>query len=555
LPLDGKRPGLQGPIDDAFVAPFLCVRGTGTPWNPRVAAWAEACLDRFGNEWARYFRGDLPVKDDTELTEEDLRSKNLILFGDPGSNRWMAEALPHLPIGWNRQDCSIGPAHASAADHAPVLIQPSPWASGRYVVFNSGHTFHEKELSTLNYLLFPRLGDWALVKVGDSQAGGTPSDSVEHEGFFDERWGVTGGAADASQPGAPFASFFRPPARLADDLGGLTSPLRNQDGTMVMTGGQWPRRRAEILATWHAAMGPWPPLIEHPRVEDLEVVRRDAFSQRHVRIEVAPGRTTDDAYLLVPDGEGPFPAVVVVYYDAPTGIGQGKTKLRDFASELAGRGFVALSLGSDPASSYPSNDEPQLQPLSYKAYMAANLYNLLADMPQVDARRIGVMGHSYGGKWALFASCLFDRFACGVWSDPGVVFDESRPSVNYWEPWYLGWQPGPSRKRGVITPGNPRTGPYRELVASGHDLHELHALMAPRPFLVSGGAEDRPDRWRALNHAVAVNRLLGFEHRVAMTNRETHAPTPGSNEQIYQFLEQVLKPRAVPVAESRPAVP
>jgi hypothetical protein len=65
--------------------------------------------------------------------------------------------------------------------------------------------------------------------------------------------------------------------------------------------------------------------------------------------------------------------------------------------------------------------------------------------------------------------------------------------------------------------------------------------MAPRPFLVSGGAEDRPERWRALNHAVAVNRLLGCENRVAMTNRSTHAPTPESNDQIYTFLEHVLR--------------
>ena len=27
-----------------------------------------------------------------------------------------------------------------------------------------------------------------------------------------------------------------------------------------------------------------------------------------------------DAFLLVPDGKGPFPAVVVVYYDAQTGV-------------------------------------------------------------------------------------------------------------------------------------------------------------------------------------------------------------------------------------------
>src|SRR5262249_42860230 len=70
--LAGKRPGLQGPIDDAFTAPFLCVRGTGKAWNPEVQAWADASLKVFAAEWHRYFRGELPVKDDTAVTEEDL---------------------------------------------------------------------------------------------------------------------------------------------------------------------------------------------------------------------------------------------------------------------------------------------------------------------------------------------------------------------------------------------------------------------------------------------------------------------------------------------------
>ena len=65
--------------------------------------------------------------------------------------------------------------------------------------------------------------------------------------------------------------------------------------------------------------------------------------------------------------------------------------------------------------------------------------------------------------------------------------------------------------------------------------------MAPRPFLVSGGAEDPPKRWAALNHLAAVNKLLGAEHRVAMTNREKHDPTPESNEVIYRFFEWWLK--------------
>jgi hypothetical protein len=141
----------------------------------------------------------------------------------------------------------------------------------------------------------------------------------------------------------------------------------------------------------------------------------------------------------------------------------------------------------------------------------------------------------------MFGSCLHDKFACAAWSDPGIVFDEARPNVNYWEPWYLGNESGVKRKPGVPTADNPRTGPYKKLIADGRDLHELHALMAPRPFLVSGGSEDPPERWRALNHSVGVNKLLGFTNRVAMTNRPKHDPTEESNAQIYTFFEHFLK--------------
>lgn len=337
------------------------------------------------------------------------------------------------------------------------------------------------------------------------------------------------------------APFFRPPEEFAKDFGNYRSPLKFDDGSPVKTAADWPKRREEILKTWHGLMGAWPALIEKPKIDYLAKERRENFTQHHVRIEVAPGRMTDDAYLLVPDGKGPFPAAIVVFYDAKTGIGQGKGPLRDFAYQLAKRGFVVLSLGSDPNSYYPNKEKAQLQPLSYHAYVAANCFNLLASLSFVDALRIGILGHSYGGKWAMFASCLFDRFACAAWSDPGIVFDESRANVNYWEPWYLGYEPGKERKRGLVTADNPRTGPYKKMMETGRDLHELHALMAPRPFLVSGGSEDPPERWKPLNHAVAVNRLLGYENRVAMTNRKMHPPTEESNEQMYLFFETFLK--------------
>ncbi len=542
----GKRPGLQGPIDDAFTAPFLCVRGTGKAWNPAVQAWAEANLKRFAYEWHRYFRGDLPVKDDTAVTADDVRRCNLVLFGDPGSNSLIDRVLPNLPIRWSRKELELGMERYPAADHAPALIQPNPLAEGRYVVLNSGHTFHEKELASLNYLLFPRLGDWAVVKVGTQlpkSPWGPLPETVVRAGFFDERWQLT--AAPAEGIDKRLAPYFQPPADFAGDLGSYKSPLEFNDGHRAKTAADWTKRRQEILKTWNDFMGPWPKLIEKPKLEYLEKEHRDNFTQHHIRLEVAPGRLTDDAYLCVPDGKGPFPAVLVVFYDAKTGVGQGtRSPTCDFASQLARRGFVTLSLGSPPESYYPTKEKAQLQPLSYHAYVAANCHTALAQLPQVNPKRIGVVGHSYGGKWAMFASCLYEKFACGVWSDPGIVFDEKRSNVNYWEPWYLGYEPGRERKAGIPTEANPRTGPYKQMIATGHDLHELHALMAPRPFLVSGGSEDQPERWKALNHAIAVNDLLGVKQRVAMSNRKGHSPTAESNEVVYLFLESALKDNA-----------
>jgi hypothetical protein len=163
----GKRPGLQGPIDDAFTGPFLCVRGTGNPWNKAAQEYAEASLQRFAEEWHHYFRGELPVKDDVDVTAADIAGRHLILFGDPGSNPWIAKVLPHLPMKWTRESLHLGGIELAAADHMPALITPNPLpgAGEHYIVLNSGHTFRESELAKLNYLLFPRWGDWACIKL------------------------------------------------------------------------------------------------------------------------------------------------------------------------------------------------------------------------------------------------------------------------------------------------------------------------------------------------------------------------------------------------------
>jgi Dienelactone hydrolase family len=342
------------------------------------------------------------------------------------------------------------------------------------------------------------------------------------------------------------APSFSPPEKFKGQLGDFRSPLQFDDGRVVTSAEQWPARKAEILRYWEGKLGSWPALITDQKLQVLEATRRENFQQLKVRFLWLPGEATT-GYLLIPDGDGAKPAVITVYYEPETAIGLNKP-YRDFALQLARRGFVTLSIGTTDATAsksyslyYPTIENAKVEPLSMLGYAAANAWHALASRPEVDSSRIGIVGHSFGGKWAMFGSCLFDNFACAAWSDPGIVFDDERSNVNYWEPWYLGYYPKPWRARGLVSLTNPAHGAYPILRSEGRDLHELHALMAPRPFLVSGGAEDPPERWIPLNHAINVNAILGETNRVAMTNRRDHAPNEESNAQIYAFFEYFLK--------------
>ena len=79
--------------------PFLCVRGTGKAWHRGDERVREANLARFAAEWDKYFRGDLPVKDDADVRQASASDAgNLILFGDPPSNPLIAMVVGKLPI-------------------------------------------------------------------------------------------------------------------------------------------------------------------------------------------------------------------------------------------------------------------------------------------------------------------------------------------------------------------------------------------------------------------------------------------------------------------------
>src|SRR5690606_21935650 len=316
--------------------------------------------------------------------------------------------------------------------------------------------------------------------------------------------------------------YFVPPKQFKQELGEYRSPLNFYNGRVVKTKEDWEERRTEIRKKWYDMMGEWPDIIEDQTLNILDSIQKEGYTQYTVTFKWLPNEETT-GYLLVPETKGEKPAVVTVFYEPETATGAGKPH-RDFALQLTKRGFVTLSIGTKETSAnrtyslyYPSIDNATVQPLSMLAYAAANAWEALAKYSEVDETRIGIMGHSYGGKWAMFASALYDKYACGVWSDPGIVIDETKGSgVNYWEPWYLGYYSSPWkdpwRKTGM---GADVKGLYPKLIEEGYELHELLALIAPRPFLVYGGSSDPLERWIPLAHTIAVNKLLGVENRVA----------------------------------------
>ena len=181
-----KRHGLQGPIDDAFLTPFVVVTPSRQSRHPKISRWMEFELNHFADRWRALMRGELPVKQDIHITAEDIRTKNLILWGDVESNQAIRNLAKELPFEWTSEILRVGDQVYDSASHLPVFIYPNPQNPGKYVVVNSGLTFREGHDRT-NSLQNPKLPDWAIIDTSQAPDALTPGKVVNAD-FFDESW-------------------------------------------------------------------------------------------------------------------------------------------------------------------------------------------------------------------------------------------------------------------------------------------------------------------------------------------------------------------------------
>ncbi|MDB6173990.1 MAG: axeA 1 [Chthoniobacteraceae bacterium] len=205
-----------------------------------------------------------------------------------------------------------------------------------------------------------------------------------------------------------------------------------------------------------ANTGPWD-LAELKKTPRAEWGERAGLTQE-VFYEGEPlaGKPTRIfAYLARPEGEGPFPAIVLVH-------GGGGQAFKDWAEHWAKRGYVALAMDTagqaKDKSRLPDGGPDQHDPIKFRAFeedearemwtyhaVAAVIrgHSLLASLPEVDRERIGVTGISWGGYLACIVAGLDDRLKVAV----SVYGCGSLGDNSYWKEPILDKMPAEQRER------------------------------------------------------------------------------------------------------------
>jgi hypothetical protein len=136
--------------------------------------------------WRAQFRGEARVKADADVSDADIAAHNLVLWGDPASNKVLAKIADKLPVKWSAEGVQLGKQKYKPDGHALVLIYPNPLNQKRYVVLNSGFTFREYDYLN-NARQIPKLPDYAVIDLATPPNARTPG-GIATAGFLDEDW-------------------------------------------------------------------------------------------------------------------------------------------------------------------------------------------------------------------------------------------------------------------------------------------------------------------------------------------------------------------------------
>jgi len=339
------------------------------------------------------------------------------------------------------------------------------------------------------------------------------------------------------------------------------------DGSEKITTTQaWQARRAEIKSRLQIILGD-PPKSKPPlAVKIIEETLRAGHVLRKLIFQTEPNEFVS-SYLLVPKNlRGKTPVIICPHQTTqagkkePAGLA-GNPELQT-ALHLAERGFVtftydAICFGErhDAASGHYGDAIPFYRRHPRWSLVGKMIWDLsraldyLETLDFVDSARVGCVGHSHGGITTLFAMAFDERIKVGA-SNCG--FDTFRIDGNVWR-----WSHATAlMPRLGFYVGSPhlnmdfyRAVPDSEVIQTPFEMHELLALIAPRPLFMSTSDEDFvfPNAGWSARQSIARLQPV-YDLLKSSGNIEGHFfkgghsfPKEVSN-RAYQWLDRWLKP-------------
>lgn len=176
-----KRRGLCGPAEDVFNSRFIVVQGTAgsaaenTVLAQQVGLWAE--------EWDACADGWPTVRTDAELTAEEARGANLVLFGTPRTNAVLARIADRLPVEIGDHRYTILGRSFAGPNLGLVLCYPNPEQPDRYVLVYAGELYGRRLAVNHKHDMLPDflIFDATRFTTGDTEAN-------VFGGWFDVDW-------------------------------------------------------------------------------------------------------------------------------------------------------------------------------------------------------------------------------------------------------------------------------------------------------------------------------------------------------------------------------
>ncbi|MBI1763383.1 MAG: alpha/beta fold hydrolase [Acidobacteria bacterium] len=304
---------------------------------------------------------------------------------------------------------------------------------------------------------------------------------------------------------------------------------------------EWQQARAATLAAMQRVMGALPPRAKQAvEMETLEREDLSAFTRTKICYLSEPGDWVP-AYLLVPKRpKRHAPAMLCLHQTVkigkaePAGLG-GNPELH-YAQELAERGFVCL------APDYPYLGENSFDPYQhgYASCTMKGIVNhmravdLLQSLPQVNAQRLGVIGHSLGGHNALFVAAFDERLKAIVTSCGFTSFGK------YYGGDLTGWSGVRYMPRIAEQFG-------KDSALMPFDFPDVLAALAPRPLFINAPLRDANFEVNGVRDCVAAAQPV-YEKVFRVGGRlqavypdAAHSFPDEQRAQAYAFLERWLR--------------